>query len=442
MTMNMNDRTLAWIPIAALLAALSTGAACGDDSSADDVRDPDAGSPDKPRDADGGGPDEPSKADGGPNPSSGAKPLFAVPTEVYGADFATSTSYVPIVPSLDVDTISLDEARELDGRASVASVGKWLFIASSSKPVVERFAVNEDGTLEPDGSLNFSNYGVPEFFAIDPWGALFVNEQKAYIFNGNDGSHIVWNPTTLEITGEIEGPDVTKQGYNLESIAFVRGARMYRIFTLLNYDSWEFLRAPQYLAVYDLEKDELLELSEETRCPQLYSRPFIDENDDIYFSGWVWTPALTLTSDYPKSCALRIKKGEDGFDPNWQLNFADDVTEGREAGIMRYLGKGKALLDVFHSERATIGDDTDPEELANTPNWRLWTIDLETKTGGPMEGLDFKAGGYQDVQVDDRTFLMVPNEDYSETTAYEIAGDEAKKAFQIQGSSYHMVRVR
>lgn len=371
-----------------------------------------------------------------------AKPLYAVPSEVYGADFADSTSYVPIVSSLDVDEISLDDAREVNGRASLGKVGKWVFIAGATEPVVNRFEVTEAGELDDAGSLNFMNYGVPEHFSIDAWGAVLIDETKAYIFNGSDGSHIVWNPTTLKITGEIKGPDITKEGYNLESVAIVRGKRMYRLFTLLNYDSWEFLPEPQYLTIYDLEKDEIIETVEETRCPQLYSRPFIDEKGDIYFSGWVWTPGLTLTGDYPKSCALRIKKDEDEFDADWQLNFADDLTDGREAGILRYLGKGKALLDVFHNERVEIDERTDAQKLANTPNWRLWTVDLEKMTGTPMEGLDFKAGGYTDVQVDDRTFLLVPNENYSETTAYEIADEEAKKSFKIRGSSYQMKRIR
>jgi len=373
--------------------------------------------------------------------ASDAKKFFVIPTEVYGADFADSTSYVPVVPSLDVEEISLDNAKELNGRASIGQVGKWLFIAGSTEPVVTRYTITADGKLEEDGKLNFMNYGVPEFFAIDSWGALFVNEEKAYIFNGSDGSHIVWNPTTLEITGEIKGPDVTMEGYNLESIAFVRGNRMYRVFTLLNYDTWEFLPKPQYLAVYDLDKDEIIEIVEETRCPQLYNRPFIDENEDIYFSGWVWTPGLALTGEYPKSCALRVKKGEDVFDPDYQLNFGD-ITEGREGAMLRYLGKGQALLDVFHAERAEINDDTDAQKLTETPNWRLWKIDLAKKTGAPIESLDFKAGGFTDVPIDGRNFLLVPNKDYSETTAYEIVGDEAKKGFKIRGSSYDMRRVR
>ncbi len=422
-----------------VLAALSSTSGCSDDSSP--ARTTEQAGADDGGPSTGAGGESGGAQGGAPNVGS-SDALFVVPTQVYGPDFATATSYVPIVPSLDVAEISLDSAKEYDGRASVAAVGKWLFIASSGEPVVTRYLVGADGSLTADGRLNFMSYGVPEYFSIDAWGAVFVDEEKAYIFNGSDGSHVVWNPTTMKIEGEIAGPDIVREGYNLESIAVVRGDRMYRIFTFLNYDTWEFLPAPQYLAVYDVVSDELVDLVEETRCPQLYSRPFIDENDDIYFSGWVWTPGLTLTSDYPSSCALRIKAGEDGFDPAWQLNFADDLTGGREAGIMRYLGNGKALVDVFYDERASVTAQTDPQELSNTPNWRLWSIDLNDLTGGPVEGLGFKAGGYQDVQLDGRTFLLVPNGDYSETTAYEVVDGDATAGFKIRGSAYHMAKLR
>jgi len=37
---------------------------------------------------------------------------------------------------------------------------------------------------------------------------------------------------------------------------------------------------------------------------------------------------------------------------------------------------------------------------------------------------------------------MVPNDDYSETTAFEVKDGQAVRGFQIQGSSYHMVQLR
>lgn len=364
---------------------------------------------------------------------------FVVSTQIYGD---VTTSYLPIVPSLDIERIDIDDAKEINGRSSIARIGDWLFVAGSSEPVVTRYTIDGKGRLKQDGRINFANHGVPEFFSIDAWGAVFVDEEKAYIFNGSDGSHVIWNPTTMKITGEIEGLDIVEEGYNLESVALVRGDRMYRMFTFVNYDSWEFLPEPQYLAVYDVNSDKLLELHEETRCAQLYALPSIDEDDNIYFSGHVWTPGLALTSDYPRSCALRVKAGEDHFDPDWQLDFAD-ITAGREAATLRYIGDGKALLDVFHHERGeAIDDETDPQALVSTSNWRLWQIDLEKRSGKPMEGLGYKGAGLTDVRVGDRTFLMLPNADWSETTAWELKGGKVTERFTVEGNTYQTLQLR
>jgi len=450
MTMSKVER-FSCLSVVAMLAMLGSAPGCDEgEPASDDSQGADDGTeggsnengsnetdPSSPR-TDEGGSDETTS-----DSSGDAEPVFAIPTEVFGPDFSTSTSYVPLTPSLDVARVELDNAREYPERASAATVGDYLFVAASTEPVIHRFSVAVDGMLVEEGSISFMNYGVPESFSIDPWGGYFINPEKAYIFNGTFGSHIVWNPTTFEIGGELPGPEnILQEGYDLESVAVVRGNRMYRIFTLLNYDTWEFLVEPQYLAVYDLDNDEMLDMVQDSRCPQLYSRPFIDEQGDIYFSGWVWTPGLTLTAGYPASCALRIRNGEDTFDPEWQLNFAADLTDGREGAIMRYLGNGQALLDVFHAEMTTFDEATDPLELVQNPIWRLWTVDLQAMTGAPVDGLDFKAGGYQDVVIDDRTFIMVPNENYSETTAFEVVDGQALEKFKIQGNSYHMVKVR
>src|SRR5690349_18491114 len=90
-------------------------------------------------------------------PGAGAVgPFYAIATEVYGADFSTSTSFIRLVPSLDVAEIDLASAREYNGRATVGTVGKWLFIMDGEQPIVERFTVGTDGSLTLDGELSFA----------------------------------------------------------------------------------------------------------------------------------------------------------------------------------------------------------------------------------------------------------------------------------------------
>jgi hypothetical protein len=368
-------------------------------------------------------------------------PFYAIATEVYGADFSTSTSFIRLVPSLDVAEIDLASAREYNGRATVGTVGNWLFIMDGEQPIVERFTVGADGSLTLDGELSFANYGMP-YWTIDAWGNTMVSPTKAYFANPGDGSLIVWNPTSMEIVREIALPTPAPADLELQSSpAYLQGDRLYRLFSWASFDTFEFSKAPQQLGVYDAVSDELLSLVEDNRCPAVYSEPFADESGSLYFSNHVWSPMETLVKGAPQSCSLRVLAGETVFDPDWQFRYAD-FAEGRQGAVLRYLGDGQGLADIFHDERTTITSATDPSELGTSSNWRLWTVDLAAGTGAPIEGLDFKPGGYNDVHVGGRTFILLPSDDYARTTAYELVDGAAVRRFAVQGSSYHMVELR
>lgn len=369
-----------------------------------------------------------------------ARSFHAIATEIYGADFSTSTSFVRLVPSLDVAEIELASAREFNGRATVGTVGGWLFIMDGEQPIIERFSVGSDGTLALDGQLSFANYGMP-YWSIDPWGNTMVSPTKAYFSNPGDGSLIVWNPTSMEIVREVPLPPLASAELELQaSPAYLRGDRLFRLFSWANWDTFEFSSVSQQLGVYDVASDELVSLSEETRCPAVYSVPFEDEAGILYFSNHVWSPMETLVKGAPQSCSLRVLAGETTFDPAWELRYAD-FAGGREGAVLRYLGDGQGLADIFHDERTTITSDTDPSELGESSNWRLWTVDLHAGTGAPIEEFDFKPGGYNDVQVGGRTLLLMPSADYARTTAYEFVNGAVVRRFAVQGSSYHLVEI-
>jgi hypothetical protein len=367
-------------------------------------------------------------------------PLYAIATQIYGADTSSSSSFVRLLSSLDESEVDLGVAREYNGRASVGTVGDWLFVMDGEQPLIDRFAVAADGTLTLEAQLSFANYGMP-YWSIAPWGNTMVSPTKAYFSNPADGSLLVWNPTTMQIVGEIPLPVVGSPGLELQaSPAHLRGDRLFILFSWANWDTFEFSSVPQQLAVYDTTSDQISGLVEETRCPAIYSAPFEDEAGDLYFSNHVWSPMETLVNGAPPSCSLRVPAGEEAFDATWQLRYAD-VADGREGAVLRYLGDGKALADIFYDERATIDDTTDPSELGESSNWRLWNIDLRAGTGSPVVELDFKPGGYNDVHVGGRSLIMMPSADYARTTAYELVDGNAVRRFEIQGLASHMVEI-
>lgn len=368
------------------------------------------------------------------------EPLYAIATQVYGADFSSSTSFVRLLSSLDAGEIDLGVAREYGGRATVGTVGRWLFVMDGEQPIIDRFSVAADGTLTLEAQLSFANYGMP-YWAIAPWGNTMVSPTKAYLSNPADGSLLIWNPTTMQIVGEIPLPVAASPELELQvSPAHLRGDRLFILFSWANWETFEFASVPQQLAVYDTTNDQISKVVEETRCPALYSAPFVDEAGDLYFSNHVWSPMETLVKGAPQSCSLRVLAGEEAFDATWQLRYAD-VADGREGAVLRYLGDGKALADIFYDERATISDATDPSELGESSNWRLWNVDLQAGTGAPVEGLDFKPGGYNDVHLGGRSFILMPSADYARTTAYELVDGDAVQRFAVQGLSSHMVEL-
>ncbi|HVK75938.1 MAG TPA: hypothetical protein VM734_21550, partial [Kofleriaceae bacterium] len=334
----------------------------------------------------GGGDDDDG---GGTGPLTG--PVFVVANEVYTDD--SSTTYVNVLDSLDIDQVDYTKAIEIaGGRATIATTNGWLFVAPPDEPVIIRYEIDGARKLVETGRVSFANYGLDAIW-VDEWGNTFISPTKAYLTNSDDGTALVWNPTTMEITGEIAPlQDLVRAGTTINSSpSVVRGDRLYRAIFWSNWQAWE-TSTEQYVAVYDTTTDRMIDLVPESRCPGLSNRVARDEAGNLYFSNWVHNVSETLVRGAPKSCAVRISAGADRPDADWTLPYAD-VTDGREAAMFSYIGDGKAMLNVFHDERATYDENTDPSALIGTANWRLWNIDPVAKTGAPVEGLDWMAGG-------------------------------------------------
>jgi hypothetical protein len=219
----------------------------------------------------------------------------------------------------------------------------------------------------------------------------------------------------------------------------VRGNRLFRAVSWDDFDAAKY-SVEQYLAIYDLESDTLVELIPESRCPSLGNRVDRDEAGNLYFSNWIWNVGETLLRDGPKSCALRLDAGADRFRDDWTLPYAS-MTEGREAAMFKYLGDGQALLSVFHAEDATIDESTAPDELVSTNNWRVWSLDVEAQRAALLPGIDPMAGAASTFQVGGRTLMLVPADEWSITHVYDISNGQANRSFDVNGWSFQLVQI-
>jgi hypothetical protein len=379
---------------------------------------------------------------GGESPPSslGEGPLYAVMFEVY--DDLGSNSYLSLFDSLDIEAVDPSTSREfVGGRAYLQTFGGWLFVGEPTSPIVRRYSLGEDGSLQDERSISFANFGL-EAGTIDPWNLSFIDEHKAYLFDFREGTHIVWDPTSMEITGEIPAvPEFLREGLSIDgSPAMVRGDRLYRSVFWADYATATY-STEHLLAVYDTTTDELEGLVTETRCPAPGNLTHMDEAGNIYFSNWIWPVSGTLLRDAPPSCVLRIPAGSDTFDPSWTLSY-EELSGGHQGAMFTYLGEDQALVAIFDESMSSYDSATDPWELAGREQWNLWRVDLASGTGAPIEGFPPNSGAYTPALLGDRTLLLVPSEGWSRTDVYELTDEGAVPGLDIPGWSYAFVQVR
>lgn len=367
-------------------------------------------------------------------------PLYAVMYEIFTDD--DSDSYLSVFDSLDIEELDTANAREFaGGRAFLQSYNNWVFVGEPSSPTVLRFVVDGKGKLEEDGQLSLGNYGLNEA-SIDDWSVNFISPEKAYLFISETGVTVIWNPSTMEITGEIPAPEgyLRDEWTTSTSPAALRGKRLYRAIYWQN-DEAADRSDDQRLLVYDTEHDELVESFDERRCPAPGNRAFVSEDGTIYFSNWIWAVSKTLLKDGPKNCVLRILPDQDNYDADWSLEF-QELTDGHEGAMFTYVADGKGIFSVFNDEGIERSETTDPWEFASHPTWEIWNLDLEARSGAPLEGIPPNTGAYTPVKLDGRLFLMVPGNEWGGTQLYEVKDERAEPFVKVPGWSYMFEKIR
>lgn len=382
---------------------------------------PEAGRGDSP---DSGG-------EGGTASSAPANVGYPMLSVVFGDE--ANTTYLSVLDSLAVQDVSHDGARELAGWADLWVLRDKLFVADGEAPVLTRYSLAEDRALVEEGKLSFQAYGTDNAAF---WGHLFVDERKAYWFNTSQREVVIWNPQSLEIESSFALPALpdrvsqTLAGPTADRSSVVRGDRAYVPFYWADWTDYE-LSEDSVILVIDTQSNEVIDALS-VPCPEINFATTTDDGT-IYFSNWGYSAIPTLLDGKAQACAVRVLPGTDQLDPDWSLTFAD-VTEGREASSLRYVGDGKALLTVLHDERLEVTADADRFALTDSANWRLWLLDLTTLEAEPLDALGWHAPGLYGTRVGGETLLSVPSAAYDSSTTYRFSADgSAEKLWQSTG---------
>lgn len=277
-------------------------------------------------------------------------------TETFRGDFVAVTSFITdanatqgssFLQTADLDKpIDNNNAYEI-ALSSYAHVNGTEIITTENiaGDLATRYVRDSDGHLTRDRQLTLP----PNSFGSN---VVWARPDKAYLSLFNLGKIWIFNPQTMEQTGEIDLTelDITRNSANSEDRnpdPAVMAIREGKLYVGLHQITSNFLSENGVdIAVIDIETDQFERVISDDRSasPGRYgfnSNMFVDEEGDLY----IYNTASFGFVPNQRAGFLRIPKDSDAFDPGYFLDtteFEPDVPGNRIATLLglTYAGNG------------------------------------------------------------------------------------------------------
>ncbi len=350
------------------------------------------------------------------------------------------TSFLQLVDNLDFNRLDTSRAVELAGNGRVFSDGRRLFTGSAEEPVIQRWFPDDDGALIPGERVSFSSAGI----SFVPFGNNFVGVDKAYLFDGVNARALVWNPTTLEVVGEVDLSSVVKDGLFPELDPGVRrGDQLFAIVQQNDFGSTALFRGIQ-VVVIDTRTDRVVTVFEDERCVGGFSGLQLAEDGTIYAMGdnylvWHW-----FDETFPPTCVLRIRPGETRFDPDFFLDL-ETLLDGDPASGFFYAGDGVAYTQAMDEDGGDVDPRAEPLGFLNQPVATWWEVNLSNPvTARPLTALgQASPRSGPGFRIDGRLFIQQSEAGFAgDTTLVEITPDGLiQETFDVVGLITNLGRI-
>ena len=359
----------------------------------------------------------------------------------------------PAGRSLFVQTISelsgsygLEDAIEAPGNSRHWAYDGAVYIGLAEAPILVRYVPDEAGDLVVDARLSLQRYGVSSI----PAGIAFISSDKAYLILHEAAIMLVFDPSTMQILGEIDISSLAKPDLSLETwMVTHHEGRLY--VPVRHIDAVAFLIDPQVsVAIFDTETDSLIAVAEDDRCVAA-SQPAVGPDGAIYVMGDgrnYLTQLIAMQRDLepPSTCVLRIPEGETSFDPDFYVDVAT-IAGGRDAVTAMWQVAGdrsSAFAKMYYPEELPPDADLTGTNLWSYPVFKLWRLELgDTLTAAETSGQPFSLVDFGGVPVDDSLFFGI-SPDSATTTVYRVdpTTNSATAAFEMTGLLRGIYRLR
>ncbi|MCW5808219.1 MAG: hypothetical protein KIT31_38070 [Deltaproteobacteria bacterium] len=368
---------------------------------------------------------------------------YALASVVIDAE-GTRTTYVQVVDGLDGP---FDNARaiELPGNGVVMAHGPHIFVGLAEEPTWVRYTVDATGKVAESGRLSLLNTGVTY---ID-YGNAIVDDNTAVTVLSEVPSAIIWNPSTMEITGEIDLPHLVREGFSVEVWTTV--ARDGLVYIPGRWADWEGGRIYPGVSttIIDPVAKSIVAVAEDNRCAS-GGRAVFDEAGDLYVMGDGRTYSIHMFANArgetaPDNCLLRIKAGQTTYDPDYFYTIPS-LTGGRQSiGELESPanGSGIGFAKMFHPDHLPPG--VEPVDFAfwSVPAHKLWRLELaDPPRAVEVQGIPFSTVGFEGSALDGKLYTGEGGDTQS-SQVYETdpATNTAVLRFTMAGYFYGLYRL-
>ncbi len=376
-------------------------------------------------------------SDGGDSAPAGSS--FMLASVVIDAD-GGRTTFVQAIDSLDDGPFSNERAIEAPGNGVVLAGNEHFFVGLSESPTWIRYGVDESGVIQETGRLSFLNTGAS---SID-FGNAWVSSELAVSVLSDQATAVVWNPSTMEIRGEVDLSHLVQEGFDLEVWTTV--AHNGLVYVPARYADWQGgrIRNGVSMTIIDPVQLSVVGVAEDDRCASGGRIVFDDAGygyvmgDGRTYSIHMFANALGGTA--PDNCIVRIAPGETDFEEDYfyalpsltgGLQSITELETGRQ-------GSGVAFSKMFYPNELPEGVQPVSFEFWNYPAHKMWRIELgDPPTAREVDGIPFSTVGFTGSAFRGRLFSG-ESPDGNTTEVFEIdpTTGEAARRFTMDGFFY------
>jgi hypothetical protein len=303
-----------------------------------------------------------------------------------------TTGFINMVDGANDTSVTNANGAEVNSFTGLYARNGFVYTTGSrGDDMLIKYAVNNDNSLSKVAEVNVYEGG-----GSIPTCIIFVNDTKAYLMLANVGELLVFDPSDLSISkridlsayamdanGEMGGDDANPE----PSGGVIRDGKLYLALAQFDsFSSWQ-CRGKASVLIIDATTDAILDhISDDRTCNSGVTSPNIglvlDELGDIYVvntASFGYFPGMNAG-------ILRIKSGEDDFDPDYYFSITDLTDLEVPGGVATYaynhayLSNGQLYTTLF-----IPGLTSNPPDYINDRNYVPYMLDVWNQTATKLE---------------------------------------------------------